>query len=191
MKKSVVAKDILPFVFQLTLLFLLTLLFDYLLHQFQLVWVGKYLGIPGTLIVMSSFVYSLKKRNVIQGGSPKILLRIHQYMAWVGTMLILVHAGIHFNGILPWTALIMMVSVFISGLIGQYILKKARKTLKSRYIHLRAQGKTEEEVEKKIFLDAFAVQAMAKWKLIHKPITMIFAAFAGLHILTIFMFWSW
>ncbi len=191
MQKSVITKDLLPFAFWLILLFLLTLLLDYFLHQIQLVWIGKYLGIPGILIFLLSFMYSLRKRKVIQSGSPKRFLKLHQYMAWFGTMLILVHAGIHFNGLLPWTALIMMLFVFISGLIGQYILKNARRTLKNRYAYLSDQGYTEEAVERKVFIDALAVQAMTQWRLFHKPITMIFAALAALHIITIFMFWSW
>jgi hypothetical protein len=36
-----------------------TLAGDYLLHRLDLVWVGRYLGIPGTLLIIASLVYSL------------------------------------------------------------------------------------------------------------------------------------
>ena len=69
MKKSVILKDILPFTLWLALLVLSTLVIDYLLHQIQLVWIGKYLGIPGIIILGFSFVYSLRKRKLIRRGA--------------------------------------------------------------------------------------------------------------------------
>ena len=127
---------------------------------------------------------------MIQLGSLKFLLSVHEYLAWFGTLLILVHGGIHFNAILPWTALLFMLLVFISGMIGQYILKDARKTLKIKYAHLQKKCLSEEEIERKVFIDALTVKAMTKWRIIHKPITLLFSIFAIIHIMTIFMFWS-
>jgi hypothetical protein len=31
-------------------------------------------------------------------------MRLHERMAWPGSLLILVHAGIHFNAVLAWLA---------------------------------------------------------------------------------------
>lgn len=191
MKKSVFRKDIAPFILWILLLLLFTYSLDFLLHRFQQAGIGKYLGIPGTIILLFSFTYSLRKRKVIQKGSPKLFLGLHQYLAWLAALLILIHAGIHFNALLPWAALTFMLIVFISGLTGKFILKRARETLKQRNLHLIDQGFSDEEIEKKIFLDVLAVQAMTQWRLIHKPITIVFAIVTTLHIITIFLFWSW
>jgi hypothetical protein len=191
MNKSVITKDLIPFALWISFLIVSTIVLDYLLHQFQLAWIGKYFGILGLLILMLSFFYSLRKRKLIQFGSIKFLLSAHEYLAWFGTLLILVHGGIHFNGLLPWTALFFMLLVFISGMIGQYILKDARKTLKIKYTHLHEKGLSEEEIERKVFIDALTVKAMTQWRFIHKPITLIFSILAFIHIITIFMFWSW
>jgi hypothetical protein len=191
MNKSVITKDLIPFALWISFLIFSTIVLDYLLHQFQLAWIGKYFGILGFLILLLSFFYSLRKRKLIQFGSIKSLLSAHEYLAWFGTLLILVHGGIHFNGLLPWTALFFMLLVFISGMIGQYILKDARKTLKIKYIHLHEKGLSEEEIERIVFIDALTVKAMTQWRFIHKPITLIFSILAFIHIITIIMFWSW
>ncbi|MBY0465808.1 MAG: hypothetical protein K2W33_12785, partial [Burkholderiales bacterium] len=53
---------ILPFTLLVGLLAVATLAGDYLLHRLNLVWVGRYLGIPGTLLIIGSLIYSLRKR---------------------------------------------------------------------------------------------------------------------------------
>ncbi len=191
MKRSVIIKDILPFIAWFVLLILSAASLDYLLHQVGLVWVGKYLGIPGIIILAVSFIYSARKRGLIQSGSLKTLLALHVNLAWIGSLLIMVHAGMHFNAVLPWSALTSMLLVIISGLVGKYLLKKARNTLTIKYAYLLEKGYSKEQVEKKIFLDAFTVKTMTKWRLVHKPITLLFGILVALHIITILMFWSW
>ena len=56
---------VVPFTFLLGLLAAATLAGDYMLHRLNLVWVGRYLGIPGTLLIIGSLVYSLRKRKYI------------------------------------------------------------------------------------------------------------------------------
>lgn len=62
---------ILPFALLVTLLGVATVIGDYLLHRLDLVWVGRYLGIPGTLLIIGSLIYSLRKRKVITSGNVK------------------------------------------------------------------------------------------------------------------------
>ena len=71
-------KHVLPFTVLLGLLAAATLAGDYLLHRLNLVWVGRYLGIPGTLLIIGSLVYSLRKRKYIASGNPKTLLTLHE-----------------------------------------------------------------------------------------------------------------
>ena len=60
---------ILPFTLLVGLLGVATLVGDYLLHRFNLVWIGRYLGIPGTLLIIGSLIYSLRKRKMITSGN--------------------------------------------------------------------------------------------------------------------------
>jgi hypothetical protein len=98
---------------------------DFLLHYFNIVFVGRYLGVIGTTIILLSFIYSLRKRKIIQSGSPKNYLQWHEYASWAGAIMLLVHAGIHFNAWLPWLAVVMLLITVGSGLVGKYLLKKA------------------------------------------------------------------
>ncbi len=52
METSLVRKEVVPFALLLGSLFGAALLIDALLHQFDLVWIGRYLGIPGTLLLI-------------------------------------------------------------------------------------------------------------------------------------------
>src|SRR3546814_17777695 len=55
-------------------------------------------------IFLPSFCHSLRKRGVIKSSNPVRLLRLHEWLAWIGATLVLVHAGIHLNAVLTWLA---------------------------------------------------------------------------------------
>src|SRR3989338_6254373 len=119
MTSSLWRHHILPFTFLVGLLAAVTLAGDYLLHRLDLVWVGRYLGIPGTLLIMAALIYSLRKRKYIKTGNPKKLLPLHEFGAWIGASLVLIHAGIHFNAILPWLATVAMGVNAVRGMVGK------------------------------------------------------------------------
>ncbi len=115
MTTSLWRQHILPFTFLLGVLAIAALAGDFFLHRLNLVWVGRYLGIPGTLLIIGSLVYSLRKRKIITSGNPRSLLTFHEFTAWLGSLMVLIHSGIHFNAILPWLATIAMGVNVISG----------------------------------------------------------------------------
>lgn len=188
---SIFRKEVLPFVLMFALLILAAMLGDAILHRFQLVWVGRYLGIPGTLLILASFAYSMRKRKMIGSGSPKVLLSLHEFMTWLGSLMVLIHAGIHFNAILPWLALIGMLINVISGLTGKFLLDRSRRHFAAMRESLLRHGMQEDEVERELFWNAAAVDAMKNWRALHVPITLVFAALALGHIVSIFLFWNW
>jgi len=166
----------------------LAIVIDYFLHRYQMVSVGRYLGFIGTFIILISFVYSLRKRKIIQSGSPKKLLVLHEYLAWIGSIMLLVHAGIHFNALLPWIAILALMISVASGLVGKFLLKKANETLKEKRQALLNSGISKDEADKKLFFDSITVDLMKKWRVVHLPITLILAILALMHIITIVMF---
>ncbi len=188
MKKSLLVKHILPFLQWYGLMILLAIVIDYFLHRLKLIQIGRYLGYAGTGLIIISFLYSLRKRKLIQSGSPKKLLMLHEYLAWGGSILILVHAGIHFNAILPWLAVLMLLVAVASGLVGKYLLKKANESLKEKRKELLDSGISSEEADKKLFFDSVTVDMMKKWRLVHYPITLMLGILSLLHIITILMF---
>jgi hypothetical protein len=191
MDNSIVRKQVLPFFLLFIGLILGALIIDWLLHQFNLIWIGRWLGIPGTLLIMSSFLYSLRKRKKIDFGKPKNLLALHETLTWIGALMILVHAGIHIYAILPWLALIAMLVNVISGMTGKYLLDSSRRLLADKRQHYREQGLSDEVIEQRLFWDATTVDAMKQWRVVHLPITLAFAVLGLSHILSILLFWQW
>ena len=191
MEQSLIRKKVVPFLKLFGALILATIITDALLHQFELVWIGRWLGIPGTIIILLSFFYSMRKRKLISFGKPKTLLTLHETLTWIGALMILVHAGIHIYTILPWLALIAMLVTVISGMIGKYLLDRSRRFLAEKKEVYSQQGLSEQEIEKKLFWDATTFDLMKKWRAVHLPITLVFAVLGITHILSIFLFWQW
>ena len=186
--KPLFVKYVLPFFQWYGLMILLAILVDYALHKLDMIYIGRRLGIIGTTVILFSFIYSLRKRKIIQSGSPKKLLALHEYLAWSGSVMLLVHAGIHFNALIPWLAIFMLLIVVASGLIGKFLLKKANESLKERKQSLIIEGLNPDQIEKKLHFDSLTVDTMKKWRQVHMPIAMVLAALSLLHIISILIF---
>ncbi|MBX9858808.1 MAG: hypothetical protein K2Y20_04355 [Sphingomonas sp.] len=166
-----------------------TLAVDALLHAFDLVWIGRYLGIPGVALILASLIYSARKRKLISWGKPATLLRQHERLAWAGSLLILVHAGIHFNAWLGWLAIGAMAINIGSGLTGKYLLQHARKSLLATKAALVAQGLSSDELDERTYRDTITLGVIQQWRVIHLPITLAFAVLALAHVVSICLFW--
>ena len=188
MRNSLFFKFIVPFLVWFGFMIFFAFVIDYMLHLGNIYWVGKYLGIPGTLMIIISFIYSARKRKIISFSTPKSLLTFHEYMAWVGSILILVHAGVHYNAHLAWLATYMMLINIMSGLVGKFILKNARESMNDRRLTLINQGFNAEAIEKELFYDSITFGLITKWRVIHLPIAMMFFILAILHIVTVIIF---
>lgn len=190
-RSSLFTREVIPFLALFAALIVATIVFDALLHLFDLVWVGRYLGIPGTLFILMSFVYSLRKRKIITYGQPKAFLAVHKVLTFTGAIMVLVHAGIHVYAILPWLALLAMLVNVISGLTGQFMLSRSRQYLEKGRAAYAEQGLSDEAIERKLFRDATTFELMKKWRSIHLPITLAFGVAALVHIISILLFWQW
>ena len=191
MERSLISKEIVPFLLMFGALILATIVSDALLHHFDLAWIGRYLGIPGTLLILLSLFYSMRKRKLVSFGKPKTLLVLHETLAWLGALMILVHAGIHVYAILPWLALIAMLVNVLSGMTGKFLLDRSRRFVAEKKAAYANQGLPQDEVEKRLFWDATTFDLMKKWRAVHLPITLAFAVLGLTHILSVFLFWQW
>ena len=190
-RPKLLTREVLPFFGSFAALALIALAFDGLLHLFDLLWVGRWLGIPGTLLIIGSTVYSLRKRKLIQSGHPAKLLRWHEWLAWLGSLLVLVHAGVHFNAILGWLAVWAMLINVGSGLTGKFLLDRARKRMEEARQRMRDRGLSEGDLEDRLYWDSMTFDAVKQWRVVHFPITLAFSVLATAHILAIFLFWGW
>jgi len=191
MKFTLLTREVAPFFSALFALVLSTLLVDGLLHLVDAVWVGRYLGIPGVLLIVGSFGYSLRKRKLITKGNPASLLRMHERMAWAGCLLVLVHAGIHFNAILGWLAVWALLINVGSGLTGKFLLKRSKQRLEATSDEMRRQGLSGRSLDEHMYWDSLTFDVVKQWRAVHYPITLAFSVLAIAHILSVALFWSW
>lgn len=191
MRIGLLIREILPFYFRLVVLAAVTLFIDLILHLTDLVWIGRYLGIPGVILILLSFGHSLRKRGMIKSDNPIRLLRLHEWLAWIGSTLVLVHAGIHFNAVLAWLAVAAMAVNITSGLTGKYLMSRSQRWMKQAKANLREAGLPDPEIDQRLFWDSLAAGLVRKWRTIHLPIALAFAVLATAHILSTFLFWGW
>ena len=191
MTGSLWRRHILPFTILVGLLAAATIAGDYLLHRLDLVWVGRYIGIPGTLLIIASLTYSLRKRKYITAGSPKSMLFWHEIMAWTGSLMVLIHAGIHFNAILPWIATVAMGVNVVSGMVGRLLLNRSRQHVQEQREAYQLRGLARGQVDQAVFWDAVTLDTMTQWRRVHIPIFVAFAVLGLGHIVSVFLFWGW
>jgi hypothetical protein len=185
------SREVLPSLASFAALVLLALALDRLLHWLDLLWIGRWLGIPGTLLIIGATAYSLRKRKIMTWGHPVKLLRFHEVAGWLGSLLVLVHAGVHFNAILGWLAVTAMLINVASGLTGKFILDRSRRRMEAARQRMRARGLTEQELEERLYWDSLTFDAVRQWRVVHFPITLAFVVLATAHIVAIFLFWGW
>ena len=190
-KARLLSHEVVPFFLSLIALAAAALLCDAVLHLLDIVWVGRWLGIPGTLLILASLGYSLRKRKMIRSGQPATLLRFHEYLAWAGSLLVLVHAGIHFNAILGWLAVWAMLINVASGLTGKFLLARSRRRLDEARQRMREEGLTPAQLAERTDWDSLTFDAVKQWRTVHFPITLAFAVLALAHIVASLLFWSW
>jgi hypothetical protein len=115
-------------------------------------------------------------------------------MAWAGSLLVLVHAGIHFNAILGWLAVLAVLAMLVnvaSGLTGKFLLDRARRRLEEARQRMRQQGLTAAELEDSTYWDSLTFDAVKQWRAVHFPITLAFGVLTLAHIVAVFLFWGW
>ncbi len=191
MWNSVLIQRALPLSISYILLILATFALDFSLHAASLVWVGRYLGIAGTLFILLSFGYSARKKKLIATKPLKQFLKLHCNAGWIGTLMILVHSGIHFNAILPWAATALMMIVTASGHVGHYLLKKVQEEVNSKTEQPGVVGEVNGDIPDRNYWDAVTVKALEQWRGLHMPMVAVMLSLTLIHIFTIFFFWNW
>lgn len=191
LKSPLLIREVTPFALALFMLLAAALATDGLLHLLNAVWIGRWLGIPGVLLIAGSFGYSLRKHRIINSGRPMTLLRLHERMAWAGSLLILVHAGVHFNAVLAWLAVGAMVLNIGSGLTGKFLLKNAKARYEDRRRQLLAEGLSRQDIDDRLHGDSLTLDVIKQWRVIHFPITLAFVVLAIGHIVAVLLFWGW
>jgi len=122
--------------------------------------VGYWLGIAGAVMMLMLLLYPLRKRfnsmRII--GTVAGWFRLHMLLGLLGPLLILFHANFKLGSLNSAVALLSMLSVAISGLIGRYLYARIHRGLYGKKVELRD-----------ILEDADALKAVFGEDLSHAP----------------------
>ena len=143
------------------------------------------IGTAGTILILCSFTYSLRKRKCIfKSGDMKRWLIAHEWLAIVGSGLIFVHGGFHGHAFVPLLTSGVMLITVVSGLTGRYIYLHARKQLQLRRKELEGQGLAGNEIDDRLSTLTLTHDAVKKWRTIHVPMVFILIMTTAYHILS-------
>ncbi|KPK11741.1 MAG: hypothetical protein AMJ68_04610 [Acidithiobacillales bacterium SG8_45] len=117
--------------------------------------VGYYLGLVGASMMVVLLLYPIRKRiRFMRSWFPiRYWFRLHMLLGVVGPVLVLYHSNFKFTSVTGGVALICMLAVFGSGLIGRIIYTRIHKGLYGRRLEFEDTksrlGMTEEEIHSK------------------------------------------
>jgi hypothetical protein len=100
---------------------------------------GYYLGLVGALLMLSLLLFPLRKRvRFLQKlGKLPNWFRIHMIIGILGPLMILFHANFRFGSINAGVALISMLLVSSSGILGRFVYTKIHHGLYGRSANLK------------------------------------------------------
>lgn len=136
---------------------------------------GYYLGLVGASMMVLLLLYPVRKRiRFMRSWLPiRYWFRMHMLLGVLGPVLVLYHSNFRFSSVTGGVALICMLAVFFSGLIGRIIYTRIHKGLYGRRLEFddtkSRLGMTEEEIHSKFHfaplierqLDSFEKKVLA------------------------------
>lgn len=144
---------------------------------------GHSVGWIGLAVILLVFIYPLRKRYRRKADWPRGWFRVHQVAGVVGPVLIFVHAGPHFHALMPVLAMLAMVIVVVSGVLGSVVHRKALQLLNEKRKELLSQGLSQEDVEDQLYDLASSEETFRVWQIIHAPMVVMFLALVATHII--------
>lgn len=116
---------------------------------------GYNLGLVGGIMMLVLLLYPVRKRfRFMRNWIPiKYWFRAHMFLGVAGPILVLFHSNVRFSSITGGVALICMIAVFASGLVGRVIYTRIHRGLYGRRLEFddikTRLGMNEEEMHSK------------------------------------------
>jgi hypothetical protein len=127
---------------------------------------GYALGIAGGVLMLSQYLYPLRKKLkwLRNWGRIAIWFKAHMVVGIIGPLLILYHANFGLGSINSNVALAAMALVVFSGLVGRYIFTKINQRLHGRVVTLEELKKASEQarndMRQDIVMDSSIVESL-------------------------------
>ena len=100
----------------------------------------------------------------------------------LGPLLIFLHSGAHYHALVPVLAMVSMVIVVLSGIVGQAVHAVAVRALNDQRRRFQQEGLSEHDIDSKLHSMASQEEAFRIWQAIHAPMTLMFVALTALHV---------
>jgi hypothetical protein len=136
-------------------------------------WIDLYSGYIGVGLILLSLSYSIRKRWFKGKGRLKPWLTMHEYVAFIGGVIIFFHAAQRFRAGVPVLAIVMMTIVLASGFLGMELYKEIAKFKAS------AQQDTYQTSKKS------ALHWLKTWRTWHVQISLSLFVFTVLHFMLV------
>jgi len=143
---------------------------------------GHGVGWAGLAVTLLVFVYPFRKRASPTRRWPRAWFRVHMVAGVIGPLLIFIHSGAHYHAVVPILAMVSMVVVVVSGIVGQLVHAASLRTLNEQRHLLQHQGMSENDIDAQLHGMASQEEAFRLWQAIHAPMTLMFLVFALLHV---------
>lgn len=103
---------------------------------------GYWLGVAGASIMLVLLLYPLRKRLKIMHGLGRVAgwFRLHMILGIVGPVLIVLHSNFKLGSLNSSLALMTMLTVVTSGIVGRYLYGKVHKGLYGSQLRMREIG---------------------------------------------------
>ncbi|MES0328256.1 MAG: hypothetical protein ABUK13_08715, partial [Gammaproteobacteria bacterium] len=111
---------------------------------------GYAMGIVGAILMLLLLIYPLRKRVrlISRFGSIKFWFRTHMLFGVLGPVLILFHSNFQIGSLNSTVAMLCMLTVALSGLIGRYLYGKIHHGLYGSHIEMKELKDVTQEVER-------------------------------------------
>jgi hypothetical protein len=143
---------------------------------------GHWTGWAGFGITLLVFGYSIRKRHGPKPGWPKRWFTVHMAAGVAGPLLVLVHSGTHWHAVVPILALVTMIIIVVSGIIGQAVHALAVSTAHEARHAWKDAGLSDVEIEERVRVQEARERRFRAWQYCHAPLTITFLVLAVLHI---------
>ncbi len=139
-------------------------------------------GVFGTLGILVSLSYSLRKR-LWKWGKLSRWLGFHEVAALGGTAIILLHTGLRVHNITGWLAVLLLLILCVSGIVGRYLHREIN-------LELARRKKTGEDQASLSRLEWWR-DRFRYWRKVHIPLTKTLAVVLLVHLIATAFYGGW
>jgi hypothetical protein len=143
---------------------------------------GHAIGWAGIAVILVVFVYPLRKRTSPARRWSRGWFRVHMAAGVLGPLLIFLHSGAHYHALVPILAMLSMVVVVLSGIIGQAVHAFSLRALNDQRRQLQHEGVSDSDIDAQLHVMASQEEAFRMWQAIHAPMTLMFLVLTVLHV---------